>query len=162
MSSPHPSRRSRWPGCRAQSETIGTILLVGVVVTAVGLFGAFYLGGFAEEAGPLVSISVDGNETTMNLTHTGGESVPADELFVTVGQAGTNERYELDESAPRSEFVRGDNPAQFVPGDRWRFETDRPGPDGLDLSPGESATVRLIHVPTNEVVATERYTVPSD
>jgi len=154
MSSPHPSRRSHWPGCRAQSETIGTILLVGVVVTAVGLFGAFYLGGFAEEAGPLVSISVDGNETTMNLTHTGGEGVPADELFVTVGQAGTNERYELDEST--SDF-KGADATQFVAGDRWRFDTG-----GLGLTAGESATVRLIHVPTNEVVATERYTVPSD
>lgn len=154
MSSSHPSRRSRWPGCRAQSETIGAILLVGVVVTAVGLFGAFYLGGFTEEAGPLVSISVDGNETTMNLTHTGGEDVPADELSVTVGQAGTNERYELDDSATTSKFLKGADATRFVAGDRWRFDTG-----GLGFTPGESATVRLIHVPTNEVVATERYTV---
>lgn len=153
MSRQHASKRSRRSATRAQSETIGAILLVGVVVTAVGVFGAFYLGGFAEEAGPLVSISVDGNETTMNLSHTGGERVPADELFVTVGQAGTSKRYELDESALRSEFVRGDDPAQFVPGDRWRFT------GGPDLITGETATVRLIHVPTNEVVATERYTV---
>lgn len=152
MSSPHPSRRSRSPGCRAQSETIEAILLVGVVVTAVGLFGAFYLGGFAEEAGPLVSISVDGNETTMNLTHTGGESVPGDELVLTVSGPGSTERYDI---ADGTEDRVTDPTDRFKPGDRWRFDTG-------DFSVDDRITVRLIHEPTNEVVATDRYTVPSD
>ena len=151
-----PTSRPRCPTadqCRAQSETIGTILLIGVVVVAIGTFGAFFLSDFADESAPLVSITVDGNESTANVSHAGGTTVPAGELSVTVSQGSTTERYVLDEDDPNSDFVKGSDPSQFAPGDRWEFDvSDQP------LVADERITVRLIHVPSNEVVDSERYT----
>jgi len=148
-----PSRSSTGARNRAQSETIGTILLVGVVVVAVGTFGAFFLSGFVEESPPLVSITVEGNESAATISHAGGNTVPADELSVTVSQGATTERYVLDDDDPSSDFVKGNDPSRFAPGDRWEFDvSDQP------LVAYERITVRLIHEPTNEVVDSKRYT----
>lgn len=148
------SRPSRSPADarnRAQSETIGTVLLIGVVVVAVGTFGAFFLSGFVGESAPLASISVDGNETTMNISHSGGERIATEDLRITVSQPGNSKAYTFENNGTQ---VRVSDPdTEFKPGDRWRFDTE-----GQGLEADQRVTVRLIHLPSNEVVDTGRYT----
>ena len=147
-----PTSRPRCPTadqCRAQSETIGTVLLIGVVVVAIGTFGAFFLSDFADEGAPLASISVDGNQTTMNISHSGGERIATEDLRITVSQPGNSKAYTFENNGTQVRVSVPDT--EFKPGDRWRFDAD-------SFEPDERITVRLIHVPSNEVVDSERYT----
>ncbi|KPN30537.1 hypothetical protein SY89_01272 [Halolamina pelagica] len=47
-------------GLRAQSESIGVILLAGVIVLSVGAFGAFYLPTL-DDGGERPLFSIEGN-----------------------------------------------------------------------------------------------------
>ena len=79
---------------RAQVESLGSLLLVAVVVISAGTFGVYYVasttggsaGGAAGGAGGADSIYpvVDATQDELRLSHNGGASVPISDLRVIV------------------------------------------------------------------------------
>ena len=85
-------------GDRAQSEVVGVALLIGVVVTAVGIVGVLVLSdsGANGTDDPLADLEIDATTTAINLTHAGGDAIPADDVRVVVRGEDRTQRLELD------------------------------------------------------------------
>ena len=136
-------------GVRAQSESIGVILLTFVIVLAVGVFSIGALGGLFDgrtASGVLVDVEYEFDGGSLVLTHGGGDSVAAESVEVMVAEP-TRARYLL------TEFTALDGAdAVFDPGERWQR--------AHSLSGG---TVRLIvvHTPSNAVLFDETTDVPA-
>lgn len=126
---------------RGQSEVVGTILLVGIVVVAVSSFGSILFVTLEQPTEPAAGINGTANETTLTLTHSAGEPIASEELRVVV-------RNETEEG--RAAFTNGSNVGDtYEVGDRWRADW---GTVGLDPSAGEAVTVILVHDASNSVV----------
>ncbi len=130
-------------GDRAQSEVVGVALLIGVVVTAVGIVGVLVLSdsGANGTDDPLADLEIDATTTAINLTHAGGDAIPADDVRVVVRGEDRTQRLELDATN-----LTGSDDA-FGLGDR--FERAH----GLT---GRTATILVVHTPTNTVLAERR------
>lgn len=127
---------------RAQSETVGVVLLVAVFVVSATAIGVAYVGGVGSEADEIVvSADLSANGTDLRVEHLGGDALPNGELVVVVGADGTATRYPF---APPS--------GEFAPGDRRTF------PDALVTN--ASNEVSLYHVPSGEQI--ERATLEGD
>ena len=112
---------------RAQVESLGSLLLVAVVVISAGTFGVYYVasttggsaGGAAGGAGGADSIDpvVDATQDELRLSHNGGASVPISDLRVIVENGSGEYTYAFDEG-----MVRGDDgDATFDAGETWRL-----------------------------------------
>lgn len=124
---------------RAQSESIGVILLTAVIVLLVGGFGVVYLGTLdGSGQGPLVDAEVNATTERVEITHGSGESVAIGELDVIVRVDGASERYSMAE-----ENVRNGEDGRFDPGDRYRRN------HGLGSG---SLEVLLVHTASNDVL----------
>jgi len=130
-------------GSRAQSESIGVILLTGVVVIVVAIGGAVILDGAASDAdsAPLVEFTVEMTADNLTVTHAGGDVVARSELIVVARGDTTTERYDFD-----AENVSGDGDGQFEPSERFKRD------HGLT---GSTADVLVIHIPSNTVLSRE-------
>lgn len=119
---------------RAQSETVGVILLLGVFVLSASAVGIVYIGDVASGGDEVVvsaDLSADG--TDLRVSHLGGDALPNDELAVVVRANGNTTRYPF---APPS--------GEFAPGDR-RTVSDA-------LVADASNEVRLYHEPSGEEI----------
>ena len=114
----HTGRTNRATGStdRAQSETIGSVLilaLVVILVSTIGLAGLAAIGTFAP-AEPAASVGVDGvvddGELTLVVVHEGGDALSPDEVVLLVGEGEDRQRLEFADAT-------GDD-ATFRPGDR--------------------------------------------
>lgn len=122
---------------RAQSESIGVILLTAVIVLLVGGFGMVYLGTIdGSGQGPLVDAEINATDEWLSITHGGGESVPYADLEVVIRSDGQSERHALNEWSEANDDT-------FGPSDRIRGEHAR-GSGQL--------TVLLVHTASNTVV----------
>jgi len=131
---------------RAQSETIGVVLQIGVVVTLVALVGVVALGQIDTSADPLADLETEVNATHLTVTHAGGDEFAVEDLRVVVDGDSTRRQFSVD-----SENVTGSD-GTFAFGDTYSRT------HGLDNGP---ATIRVIHVPSNTVLATDRLDVPN-
>ena len=124
---------------RAQSEIIGVILLVGVVVTLVFIGGAAAFTTFSDGTDRLF-VDVDATATTQNVTlsHGAGDNVPTDDLTVIL-RAGDTERYDFASFTQLS----GNDGTQFEQGDTWYRG------HGLD---GDRMEILLVHEPSNSIL----------
>lgn len=123
---------------RAQSETVGVIMLTAVIVVLAGGFGVVYLGtvdGGASD-GPLLDVRITATGDTVTLEHAGGESIPSEDLEVIVRGDGTSQRHALADWATDADDSF--DPSDRVSGDR-----------GVEANQFE---VLLVHVPSNEVL----------
>lgn len=139
---PTAERTARGPD-RAQSETVGVILLTGAVVVAVGVAGALFLsqtGADAADDGPLVDANVSVTAAEVVVTHAGGDAVAVADLAVVVRGDGSSTRYAADPAA-----VDGDGDDLFEPTERFSVEHG--------LASDASAAVLVVHVPSNTVLA---------
>ncbi|MDB2294482.1 type IV pilin N-terminal domain-containing protein, partial [Halorubrum ezzemoulense] len=96
---------------RAQSETVGIILLLAVFVVSASAIGVAYVGGVGSNVDEVVvsaDLSADGSD--LRVDHLGGDALPNDELTVVVRTDGNATRYPF---APP--------PGEFGPGDRRTF-----------------------------------------
>lgn len=96
---------------RAQSETVGVILLLAVFVVSASAIGVAYVGAVGSDAAEVVvsaELSADG--TDLRVEHLGGDALPNEELVVVVRADGKSTRYRF---APPS--------GEFAPGDRRTF-----------------------------------------
>lgn len=99
---------------RAQSEVVGTVLLVGVVVITVSTLGAGLLGSVTEDDDPLGDVSGEVATDEIRLTHRGGESLAVAALEVVVRTDDGTERISFADGA-----LSGPDPDRFDPGETW-------------------------------------------
>lgn len=126
---------------RAQSEVVGTTLIVAIVVIGVSTVGSVLFLSFDEPGAPTAEVDATANATTLELTHTAGEPIAVDELRVVV-RNGTDEG--------RAAFADGSiSTGDFTVADRWTADWTTLG---IDPTPGEQVTVVLVHDPGNSVV----------
>ena len=140
---------------RGQSEVIGSILLVAVIVVAVSTIGAIVLSEIGTQDEP-VSAVVEGsvtaeNDGTVQFEHGGGDSVEASDLTVLVA----------NESGPQQEFpftrgdIDGDGDERFEQGERWTNSTIvcTSGPCPVHVtSDSERVRIVLVHDPSGTLL----------
>ncbi|AEN07280.1 flagellin domain protein [halophilic archaeon DL31] len=128
---------------RAQSESIGVILLVGVVVISVATVGAFVLSDISSDT-VNADISVQITSNGFYFSHDGGDPLPMNELLIVV-------RSESGTSRPTftpNTIYEGDDDAIFEPGERWanvntKFDLETP------------VTISLFQTRTNSLLVKE-------
>lgn len=125
----------------AQSETIGVLLLTGVVIILIGVVSVFVLGGINTTTDPVADLRIAGNDTHLTVDHNGGDRFSVGELRVIID--GETDRTRFDVAAGN---VTGSD-EQFTFGDRLVRE------HGFGSQP---VTIRVIHVPTSTIVAEKR------
>lgn len=129
---------------RAQSESIGVILLTAVIVVTVGAAGTVVLADIGAEETTRADLAVDLTDDRVAVAHNGGDSVPFDALLVVVRQGNDTWRPATNVSA----LARGDADAQFDPGERWVWNRS------LDTT--QVATVRVFDRRTNTLLVEEQ------
>ena len=141
---------------RGQAESIGVVLLLGVVVVSVSAFGVFYLsdgfdganaGGAGGASGTSVNLVGDVSRETLELSHAGGRPLPTAHLRVLVQNDSGGAEYAFDPGL----MVDGDGDDAFEAGETWRLDWRR--------TVGEELTVRVVDAERNAVLFTESVTV---
>lgn len=131
---------------RAQSSTIGVILLTAVVVITVSSIGFFWIGSLSERAdatGPLIETNVTATDSNVTIRHVMGESVGVEEISVIVRNDTTTQRFTLGAGAVPPD---DDRDGRFEPSE------SRTIAHGLGNS---SIEVVVIHEPSNSVIHRE-------
>lgn len=124
---------------RGQSEMLGSLLMVAVVVVLITTVSAVYLSlAQPEPSGPRTDFDADVTPTNVTITHVVGEGVRVDEVDVVVRSGPNATRYGLT-----AENLTGDGDDRFELGERWRRG------HGLSLAAGDRVTVLVVHAPTN-------------
>ena len=124
---------------RAQSESLGTLLLVAVVVISVGTFGIYYVASVTGDTGGenSVSLDIDATPEELRLTHNGGESVSGSSFEVTVKNASGESTYVFDDGTVRG----GDGDGRLDAGEVWRLP--------LTQSAGSEVVVTVVNAGEN-------------
>ena len=122
---------------RAVSPVIGVILMVAITVILAAVIGTFVLG-LGDQLGdtaPQASFDIESaNDTTVNITKTGGQAIPTGDLTLSVD--GTR----FDE-------------ANISGSDDWQTGETRTFTEaGTDDFPSSEGTVQLIHDPSGNVI----------
>ena len=127
---------------RAQSEVIGAILLVAVVVIAVTTFGVFYLNDESRgEPQPVADFEAIVTPTSVNISHLGGESIKRNELTVIIRNNSSTQRF----SVANGSLTNSDTDGEFELGEEW-------GTTNISLSAGESVSIAVVHSPSNTLL----------
>jgi flagellin-like protein len=94
---------------RAVSPVIGVILMVAITVILAAVIGTFVLGlgDQVSESAPQAQFTFDQNTTDITVTHDGGDTIPADEISVTVGSV--NEPLTDSDYGPDDDVSAGDS-----------------------------------------------------
>ena len=116
---------------RAQSETIGVTLLVGVVVITVATAGAFALSDIDSDLRDF-DAQIEVTTDSITVVHAGGDPIDFSELLIVVRVDGTTTRIQPD----AGELEVGDDDDIFEPGEKW---VD----DSVSYSKDQLVTVRL-------------------
>ena len=131
---------------RGQSETVGVVLLIGVVVTLVSLVSVVILQDIGGSDDPLADLEVSANETNVTVDHRGGDTLAVDDLAVVLRADEGDKRFTV---APANLTDRnGDG--------RFGFGDSVDRAHGLA---GDSAEVAVVHTPSNTVLAQESVTL---
>lgn len=125
---------------RAQSEIIGSLLLVGTVVILMTVVGYYGLGQIGPDEGPTAVIDATVTDDSVTFSHGSGDPIPGDELTVVLRYDGTEQRYDFD---ARGNY--GDDDV-FDPGEQWTFSRLVPYDESDDVE------VILIHDPSGTVL----------
>ncbi len=136
---------------RGQSETIGVVLLLVVVVGVSTTVGVAALTTFSDagdrgNAATLADVTVATDELVID--HTGGEPLDPEAVAVQVRDPNGTTVYDLGSDGS----LDGEPP--WSPGDRWTLAD--PG-----YGPGDEVTVLVIHRPSNTIVTRTTRRVPA-
>ena len=106
-------------GRRAQSETIGVLLLTAVVVVLVSVVGAGVIANVSSQAqagevAARADVTITGDNVTV--THGGGDTLADSTVRVILRNGSDESRYELSDVAPADRT--GDGDGRFEPGER--------------------------------------------
>jgi len=105
---------------RGVSPVIGVILMVAITVILAAVIGAFVLGlgESASETTPQATFDYDFNESGVNITHAGGDTLDASEITVNIdGEEEYNGQDEPDRWGEDGEISAGDTLGIDVEGD---------------------------------------------
>ncbi|WP_424006554.1 type IV pilin [Haloferax denitrificans] len=132
---------------RAQSETVGMVLLLGLVVVVVTVGGVAALAAVDDyrDDAPLVELDVTVDGSNLTLTHRAGDSLRAGDVAVVTRSEDTTTRYSLGADGDINRRATTSE-SQFGPGDSWR-PTTPVGFDGTD-----PYLVLVVHEPSNTVI----------
>lgn len=102
---------------RAQSETIGVVLLTAVIVVVTTTAGFFILSDVNErtQGESRADLELTANTTAVVIEHQGGDSFNASKITVIVRTGGTEQQYVLADGFSTDDGT-GD---RFAPGQRW-------------------------------------------
>ncbi|NLV05415.1 type IV pilin [Haloarcula rubripromontorii] len=126
---------------RGQSETVGIVLLTAVIVVMVSVLGAGVLSsGPQPTAEPLVDLDIDITNTTVLITHNGGDTIDGRAFDVSIRNETASQRYESAVTGP------------FEPTDTVRLSHSYTG----------TVTVLAVAVDSNTVLGRESRTVATD
>jgi hypothetical protein len=129
---------------RAQSETVGVILLTAVIVVTVGAAGSVVLADVGDEGTTRADLSIDIADDGVSVAHNGGESVPLDSFRVVVRHGNDTWRPDVNASG----VVNGGADGQLDSGDRWVWRQS--------LDTNEVTRVQVFDRRTNTLLAEER------
>ncbi|MGM0447770.1 MAG: type IV pilin [Methanobacteriota archaeon] len=122
---------------RAVSPVIGVILMVAITVILAAVIGTFVLG-LGDQLGdtaPQASFEIDGNnDTAINVTKTGGQTIDSDDLVLSVN--GERESDNIN----KGDWESGEQKGIDYEGDA-----------------GDGATVRIIHEPSGSAIFEDTY-----
>jgi hypothetical protein len=141
---------------RAQSQTIGTILLVAVALVLIAATAAFVLsdGSPSDEDKPeLVRIDSELTKGAVEITHEGGDAIDPENVEVRLETRSSAETFSL-----ASEFSNPPPPDQrdrFTAGNQWENDLS-----SVPLS--GSVDLLVVHTPTNSVLHEESYDLPRE
>ncbi|MCO8265349.1 type IV pilin [Haloferax sp. AB510] len=132
---------------RAQSETVGMILLLGLVVVVVTVGGVAALAAVDDyrDDAPLVELDVTVDGSNLTLAHRAGDTLRAGDVAVVTRSEDTTTRYSLGTDGDINRRATTSE-SQFGPGDSWR-PTAPVGFDGSD-----PYLVLVVHEPSNTVI----------
>ncbi|GAB3328208.1 type IV pilin [Haloplanus salinarum] len=135
---------------RAQSEAVGSILVIGLVVVVVGVAGTAALGPITSGTDGVRAEITGGVDTDgITLSHQGGDSISGDELRLIVRVNGSETGLDWADGT----LSGGDD--AFDPGEGWRVSRD--------YHADSVVAVTLIHDPSNAVLFdTERNPASTD
>ena len=122
---------------RAVSPVIGVILMVAITVILAAVIGTFVLG-LGDQLGdtaPQASFDIESsNDTSVNITKTGGQAIPVDDLVLSVD----GERY--------------DEASTDITSDNWQTGVTVQYSNATSFNGGSDSTVQLIHDPSGNVI----------
>ncbi|MFW5999964.1 MAG: type IV pilin [Halorubrum sp.] len=125
---------------RAVSPVIGVILMVAITVILAAVIGTFVLG-LGDQLGdsaPQASFEIDGNnDSHINVTKTGGQTLDTDDLTLSIDGERANESISDDE---------------WSSGEQKSLNYD-----SIDPEPDAEATVRIIHDPSGSAIFEETW-----
>ena len=134
---------------RGQSETVGTILLIGLVLIAVTISGAIILSNYLNQEAvnePLVDLEIESEDgDNINVQHMGGESIDTETMEVIVNNSV------IGSFADANSFD-GDQDGRFVTGESVTFASG--------ISEG-TIEVLVVDQETNTVVERDEITITS-
>jgi flagellin-like protein len=117
---------------RGQSEVVGSILLVAVIIVAVSTVGAVAFAVLLDEDDPVSTVvGVEGmNESTITLQHGGGDPVAVAGLEVVARNSTSDpKRY----SFANGTELMSDGDDRFETGERWKTNHSFPECDRVQL-----------------------------
>lgn len=99
------------PRSRAQSETLGVILLTAVVVILVTIIGGtmlFNYGTQATRSAPTAQCSIDATNGNVTIIHTGGDALDGSTVAVVLSNESGQSRIQYRTLTNRATFRTGD------------------------------------------------------
>lgn len=129
---------------RAQSESVGVILLTAIIVLVVGTAGAVVFAGVDTTETVRADLAITVADDGVAVTHDGGQPVAFADLQVVVRHGGEAWRPPMNESG----VVRGNGDEQFEPGERWVASRE--------LDPDTVTTVQVVERESDTVLAEVR------
>lgn len=140
------TRLSRLGGAvRSQSETLGILVLVGVVLVLAAAIAVFLVADTGPEEEPrLANINIDATVDTITVEHEGGDTLRPEELqVIVITETGRSEVDLLD-----FQFQQPTDASDFTSGERFGRAN---GPYVGTVS------VLLVHRPTETIIADEEF-----
>jgi len=126
---------------RAQSELVGAILVLGLVVVSVGVAGSYAMGTVTQSSeAPDATITGQIGTDELVLSHQGGEALPSDELRLVARVNGSGTGLAWSDGT----LSGGDGDDVFDPGETWTAAES--------YDPDSVVTLRLVHEPSNTVL----------
>jgi flagellin-like protein len=164
---------------RGVSSVVGVILVVALVVILAGVVGTYGLGfvedlrnpapNVAESEGELLSDAEDWRDAQIvRLEHVAGDSVRVTDIEIVVEATACSKRsrivnlptntlysdnFEGDDifsgKSPYEGELRKDADGTWTAGETIRF---RLASGECEIDPGETLTIRIVHVPSNSII----------
>lgn len=102
-----------FPDARSVSTIVGTILLVGIVITLIALLAPISFSGLLQDSPPQADFKFEKQGQQVHITHWNGNSIPSDQIKVIVNGHLADNQFEGNFVDPGNsvtvEAVGGDN-----------------------------------------------------